>query len=97
MTHAAPPPATHEAPPPRWREFDRARGLPIACMVAVHVLEQYGTPQVAESLFGQVVEELGGVPAARVFVFLMGVSLALSRHSDPKRQVRRALGLLLLG
>jgi uncharacterized membrane protein len=89
--------ATAPSPAPRWREFDLARGLAIAFMVAVHVLEQYATPSVTESLFGQVVEELGGVPAAPVFVFLMGVSLALSRHADPRRQIRRALGLLLLG
>jgi hypothetical protein len=66
-------------------------------MVLVHVLETYAKPEVQGSVFGWVIEFLGGPPAAPVFMFLMGASLAFSRRAAPARGLRRGLWLLFLG
>jgi hypothetical protein len=81
----------------RIRFIDLARGLAVAFMVAVHVLEEMSAAAVQDSAFGQVVEFLGGPPAAPVFMFLLGVSFLMSRRNGVRASVSRGLRLLLLG
>lgn len=90
MSEASPSPDT------RIRAFDLARGLAIVFMVMVHVLGHYGNDGSWVSPFGQVVIFLGGPTAAPVFMFLMGVSLALSRRSSAGGIARRGVWLLTL-
>jgi len=84
-------------PPSRVAAFDLARGLAMAFMVMVHVLMTYGDPEVQDSPFGWVIDFLGSPPAAPVFMFLMGASMAFSTRTGLAKGVRRGLWLLFLG
>jgi uncharacterized membrane protein len=78
----------------RQQELDFARGLAVVFMIAVHVLETFGTSSLAESWLGYTIELLGGPPAAPIFMFLLGVGIAYSSKATPLRLAQR--GLLLL-
>ena len=77
--------------------LDLARGLAVAFMIAVHVLEEWGSPATRAGPVGSVIEFFGSAPAAPVFVFLMGASLAWSSRAAPGTALRRGAGLLALG
>ncbi len=81
----------------RLRAIDLARGLAVFFMILVHVLITYSAPEVAHSLFGNIVGFLGGPPAAPVFMALMGISFYYSRHTEFKYGIQRGLWLILLG
>lgn len=79
----------------RVAAMDVARGFAVLCMVMIHV-EMFLAPEGPDLISMRVVVELlGSVPAAPVFMFLMGASLAFSSHTAPGQLIRR--GLLLLG
>lgn len=87
-----------EPPPPtRVPALDLARGLAVLFMVFVHVLEEWATLPVQRATFGRVVELFGSAPAAPVFMFLMGASVAFSRRRTVGGMLRRGAELLLLG
>ncbi len=90
---------TSEQPEPsgRHEELDFARGLAVLFMVAVHVLQLLTTEQVQSSGVGLVVEFLGGVPAAPVFMVVLGAGLVFSKRTDPRRLVVRGLLIFALG
>lgn len=81
----------------RVRAFDLARGLAIVFMIGVHVLWHWGAPETWTSPIGQVISFLGGPPAAPVFMFLMGASLAFSSRTSFSSLAVRGLWLLWLG
>ena len=81
----------------RYDFVDLARGLAVIFMVAVHVLYEMSTDAVYYTLFGGVVDFLGGPPAAPVFMFLMGVSMMFSKSQNLKKGVARGLKLLAAG
>ncbi|MFF2093751.1 heparan-alpha-glucosaminide N-acetyltransferase domain-containing protein [Paenibacillus sp. NPDC058174] len=82
----------------RQYELDAARGLAVIFMVFVHVLIQFGTSDAQfESLYGKAVQALGGIPAAPVFMFLLGVGVIYSRRNTPARLVKRGLLLITAG
>jgi hypothetical protein len=66
-------------------------------MISVHTLEVYSSPEVQESLFGEVIEFLGGPAAAPVFMTLMGFSFIYSRPSSLHTRVKRGVGIFLSG
>jgi uncharacterized membrane protein len=66
-------------------------------MIAVHTLEVFGGSSLRAGPTGQVIEFLGGPPAAPVFMTLMGLSLAISGKNNPGVQIRRGLIVLLSG
>ena len=66
-------------------------------MVAVHVLIRYGSYAANVSAYGAVVRFLGGPAAAPVFLFLMGTSLAFSKHATLRATLWRGGRLLGLG
>ncbi|MFH1465655.1 MAG: heparan-alpha-glucosaminide N-acetyltransferase domain-containing protein [Pseudomonadota bacterium] len=88
---------TARAPVARVPALDLARGLAVAFMIAVHVLEEWGSAATRAGPVGSVIEFFGSAPAAPVFVFLMGASLAWSRRAAPLAALRRGAGLLALG
>ena len=51
----------------RLMAIDLARGLAVFFMIAVHTLEVFASQEVKNSVFGQIIEFLGGPPAAPVF------------------------------
>ncbi len=81
----------------RVRGFDLARGLAVVFMIGVHVLFHWGAPETWTSPLGQVISFLGGPPAAPVFMFLMGASIAFSSRASFGSLVVRGLWLVWLG
>jgi uncharacterized membrane protein len=81
----------------RILSIDLARGLAGLFMIAVHTLMVFGSQEVQDSVFGQIIEFLGGPPAAPVFMTLMGFSFIYSRKSELKPRLFRGLKILLSG
>jgi uncharacterized membrane protein len=77
--------------------FDLARGLAVAFMVLIHVLRHWGDPATWTTPIGTVVSFLGGPPAAPVFMFLMGASLAFSRRTTFAALAQRGVWLIVAG
>lgn len=80
----------------RQFELDIARGLAVIFMIFIHVMIVFANESVYETTYGQAIDVLGGVPAAPVFMFLLGVGVIYSRKTDAKTCVKRG-GLLILG
>ena len=68
----------------RIQSIDVVRGLAVFFMIAVHTLEVFGTTELRQSITGELIEFLGGPPAAPVFMTLMGLSMVLAGKNDPK-------------
>lgn len=91
------PPTEGPASASRIRTFDLARGLAVVFMILVHVLRHWGDPSTWVTPIGTVISTLGGPPAAPVFMFLMGASLAFSRRTSFGSLARRGLWLIAAG
>jgi len=81
----------------RFLSIDLARGMAVFFMVAVHTLEVFAKPEVKNSIFGQIIEFLGGPPAAPVFMTLMGFSFIYSSKSEFKTKLLRGFKLFMSG
>jgi uncharacterized membrane protein len=81
----------------RLLSIDLARGMAVFFMIAVHTLEVFASQEVKSSLFGQIIEFLGGPPAAPVFMTLMGFSFLYSGKSDLKPKLLRGFKIFLSG
>lgn len=81
----------------RLNSVDLARGFAVFFMICVHVLHVYSNPATQASVFGQVVEFLGGPPAAPVFMMLMGLSFAYSNKNDLRAGILRGLTVFASG
>ena len=78
----------------RVPEIDVARALAVIFMVICHVLIELN---VKYDIIGIPVDSiLGGPFAAPVFMFLMGIGMAYSRHSDAKSTLIRGVKLLAI-
>ncbi len=86
-----------QAPVDRIRAFDLARGLAVVFMIMVHVLRHWGDPATWSTPIGTLISFFGGPPAAPVFMFLMGASMAFSRRISFMSLARRGLGLVAAG
>lgn len=83
--------------------LDIAKALSILFMVSVHSMLEFAYPKDAEGVVGawgsqlarQLIDDVfGGMLAAPVFMFAMGVGIMYSRSSDPASQARRGRGIL---
>lgn len=82
----------------RQNELDIAKGLAVLFMVLVHFLLQFSSYATQEeSVYGQIVQFLGGVPAAPVFMFMLGVGIIYSRRNTPSILIKRGATLIILG
>jgi uncharacterized membrane protein len=81
----------------RLLSIDLARGLAVFFMIAVHTLEVFATQEVKNSVFGQIIEFLGGPPAAPVFMTLMGFSFIYSSKSELEPKLMRGFKIFLSG
>jgi len=81
----------------RQVELDIARGLAVLFMVLIHIQQYFSSPEAQETLFGTIVDFVGGIPAAPVFMFLLGVGIIYSRKSDLKSFLKRGLLLIVAG
>lgn len=78
----------------RVPEIDIARALAVIFMVICHVFIELN---VRYDVLGLPIDGiLGGPFAAPVFMFLMGIGMAYSRHSDAKWMFIRGLKLLAI-
>lgn len=75
---------------------DMLKGVAVILMIQVHVMELFMLPEVYQSTLGKISLFLGGVPAAPVFMSVMGYFAAYSRKSF-SRQFLRGLKLIVLG
>ncbi len=78
---------------PRLGLVDLAKGIAVVLMIQVHLTELFALPLLRESTPGKLSLFLGGVPAAPVFMAIMGYFIA--RSTKPLRSVVR--GLLIIG
>ncbi|MBN2795662.1 MAG: hypothetical protein JXR88_09665 [Clostridia bacterium] len=81
----------------RQPEMDFARGLAVLFMVLIHVQEYFFNGDALNTSFAGIVDFLGGIPAAPVFMFLMGVGIVYSKKSDPKTLFKRGIKIMVLG
>ncbi|MGL5915548.1 MAG: heparan-alpha-glucosaminide N-acetyltransferase domain-containing protein [Culicoidibacterales bacterium] len=80
----------------RQLELDIARGLAVLFMIVIHVQLMYATFEVNESWFGTINDYFGGVPAAPMFMFLLGVGIVYSQSQTWQKLLKRGLYLLIL-
>lgn len=81
----------------RQFELDIARGLAVFFMVAIHTQDFFSNEIVRSSIFGSIVNFLGGPTAAPVFMFLLGVGIVYSKKSDAKTLLKRGILMLAAG
>lgn len=81
----------------RQLELDIARGLAVVFMVLVHVQMTFANYSDDGSTIATVIDFLGGIPAAPVFMFLMGVGFVYTRNTDSRKFFKRGLHILLAG
>lgn len=74
----------------RQIELDLAKALAILFMVMIHTQLVFGTLEVNESNFGVFIDYLGGVPAAPMFMFLLGVGIVYSTKTGSELVKRGA-------
>ena len=60
---------------------DIVRGLAVVFMVQVHLTELFVTQDIYNSAFGKISLFLGGIPAAPVFMVMMGYFLAFVKKN----------------
>ena len=81
----------------RQTELDVTRGLAVFFMVLVHVQILFALERVQDSSLGLAVDFFGGIPAAPVFMFLLGIGINYTRKSEPRLFIQRGFGLLAVG
>ncbi len=80
----------------RYRTPDILKGLAIILMIQVHLIELFATKEVMFSAFGEISLFLGGIPAAPVFMAVMGYFLARSTKKM-SYNIYRGLKLIIYG
>jgi uncharacterized membrane protein len=79
----------------RQLEIDITRGLAVLFMILVHVSGEFLDTSSSSTVFAKVVDFLGTIPAAPVFMFVMGVGFVYSKSQQPLKLFKR--GLIVLG
>lgn len=62
----------------RNQTADLLKGLAVIFMIQVHIIEQFATPEIFNSILGKISLFLGGPPCAPVFMAVMGYFLSSS-------------------
>ncbi|MBN1650076.1 MAG: acyltransferase family protein [Bacteroidales bacterium] len=75
---------------------DRLKGLAVLFMIQVHLMELFTKETIFSSTLGSVSLFLGGIPAAPVFMLVMGYFLAFGKK-NPKAMATRGMRLFLGG
>lgn len=81
----------------RQVEIDIARGLAVLFMIIIHVQIYFASPHLLDTHFADFNDFTGDIPAAPMFMFLMGIGINYTRRSDPALMARRGIGLLGAG
>lgn len=75
---------------------DLLKGVAVVLMIQVHVMELFARQEIMDGSWGKISLFLGGVPAAPVFMIIMGYFAALG-NKPPGSLVRRGLRLFAAG
>jgi len=75
---------------------DLLKGFAVIFMIQVHILELFTKQSVYDGLAGKISLALGGVPAAPVFMLVMGYFLAY-KEKDGREMIYRGVKLFLAG
>ncbi len=81
----------------RQLELDIARGLAVLFMILVHVTGEFLDESANGTVFAKVVDFFGCVPAAPVFMFLMGVGFIYSKNQHAGKLFKRGVLFFFLG
>ncbi len=87
----------HESNSKRQVEVDIVRGLAVFFMILVHVSGEFLNESANDTLFSKVIDFMGCVPAAPVFMFIMGVGIVYSKKQTPFILLKRGALILLSG
>jgi len=75
---------------------DLLKGFAVIFMIQVHLMELFARQEIFDGFAGKISLFLGGVPAAPVFMVIMGYFLAFG-HKEPQAMMKRGLKLFLAG
>lgn len=75
---------------------DFLKGLAVILMIQVHIMELFARPEIFQSLIGEISLFLGGVPAAPLFMVVMGY-FVIWRSKGVKSLAKRGLQLVVWG
>lgn len=75
---------------------DLLKGLAVVLMIQVHIMELFAQQDLYDSLIGKISLFLGGVPAAPVFMTVMGYLVAYS-NKKPVFLIKRGIKLFVAG
>lgn len=81
----------------RQLELDVARGLAVLFMILIHFQQFFLPVDFMETGWALTVDFLGGVPAAPVFMVIMGIGFVYTRNGSPQVFFRRGMMLILSG
>lgn len=81
----------------RQVEIDIARGLAVLFMIMVHFCSSFLDTAYNGTIFDNVISFMGCVPAAPVFMFVMGVGFVYSKKQEPGKLFRRGLFIFFGG
>ncbi|HAG16567.1 MAG TPA: hypothetical protein DCG69_08610 [Bacteroidales bacterium] len=72
----------------RIRFPDSLKGLAILLMIQVHLMELFAKQEIYDSLLGKISLFLGGIPAAPVFMLVMGYFVAFGKKKPAEMTLR---------
>lgn len=75
----------------RQIEVDVTRGLAVFFMILVHVTGDLSNNDTSNSLFGNIIDFFGTIPAAPIFMFVMGIGFVYSKNQSPNILFKRGL------
>jgi len=81
---------------PRNRAADLLKGVAVILMIQVHLMELFAHQDIYDSIVGKISLFLGGMPAAPVFMLVMGYYVAKSKKTFAQ-SIIRGLKIILLG
>lgn len=89
--------STEEINNGRQLELDIARGFAVLFMIFIHAQLYFANSNVVDSYFGDFNDFVGDIPAAPMFMFLLGVGINYSRKKNPSLMIKRGVRLILIG
>ena len=78
----------------RQLELDIARGLAVLFMIIIHVQLYFANADTLDTYFADFNDFVGDIPAAPMFMFLLGVGINYSRKNNPSLMFKRGVGLI---
>lgn len=81
----------------RQLELDIARGLAVLFMIIIHVQLYFANAGTLDTYFADFNDFTGDMPAAPMFMFLLGVGINYTRKNDASLMLKRGIGLICTG